>query len=196
MKFLEQNLAFLFIFISFGSFAQELALQQCTSYEKTGAKKVIFGCEGGEKLALEFLDSKNIKFWYAPTGEFSRSNESFAVVNEEFDPEFSIDVKENPSNFEIFTGDLRVMIHKKPFKILIYDRYQRLVLGDLDGAAYVTEGTKTEARKVLREEEQFLGLEKKQDLLTAGGVHLRCGTAINPAIQIQKIRYTRAFPSL
>ncbi|NJW55193.1 DUF4968 domain-containing protein, partial [Salinimicrobium oceani] len=130
-------------------------------FGKKGAKKVIFGCEGGEKLMLEFLDSKNIKFWYAPTGKFNRNNESFAVINEDFDPNFNINVEENASNYEIFTGDLRVMVQKKPFKIQIFDRYQRLVLGDLDAEAYVTEGTKTETRKVLREEEQFFGLGEK-----------------------------------
>lgn len=169
MRFLQLKLVCFFSLISFGVISQELALQACTSVEKAGANKVIFGCEGGERLALEFLDSKNIKFWYAPTGEFKRNNESFAVVNEEFDPEFSINIEENASNFEIFTGDLRVMVHKKPFKIQIFDRYQRLVLGDRDGEAYVTEGTKTEARKVLREEEQFFGLGEKTGPLNRRG---------------------------
>ncbi|WP_029037080.1 glycoside hydrolase family 31 protein [Salinimicrobium xinjiangense] len=169
MKLLQQSFALLIMFFSLGVFSQEITLKSCTGFEKTGAKKIIFGCEGGEKLMLEFLDSKNIKFWYAPNGELTRNNESFAVNNEEFDPNFNINVEENASNFEIFTGDLRVMVHKKPFKIQIFDRYQRLVLGDLDGAAYVSEGTKTEARKVLREEEQFFGLGEKTGSLNRRG---------------------------
>lgn len=169
MKTLQQSLALLLLLITFGLSSQETPIKTCASFEKTGAKKVIFGCEGGQKLAMEFLDSKNIKFWYAPNGEFTRNNESFAVVDEEFDPQFSINVEENPSNFEIFTGDLRVMVHKNPFKIEIFDRYQRLVLGDVDGQAYVTQGSKTEARKVLREEEQFFGLGEKTGPLNRRG---------------------------
>lgn len=158
-----------FLLLSWGLFSQETTPQTVTAMEKTGDQTVVFEGEGGEKLQLEFLDSQNIKFCYAPTGKFTRNNASFAVVNEDFDPGFSINVEENPSNFEIFTGDLRVMVHKKPFKLQIFDRYQRLVLGDMAGEAYVSEGTKTETRKVLRQEEQFFGLGEKTGPLNRRG---------------------------
>jgi alpha-glucosidase len=132
----------------------------CETFEKAENNQVIFGCENGARLALEFLDSKNIKFWFAPTGSFSRNNESFAVIDEDFDPSFSIEVQENTSNFEVFTGDLRVMVHKNPFRIQIFDKYQRLVIGDLE-EAYTVEGTAVTAKKVLRDDEQFFGLGEK-----------------------------------
>ena len=147
------------------SFSQELS---CDNYELK-QNTVTFGCENGAKLSLKFLDSRNIKFWFSPTGKFTRNNESFAVINEDFDPSYKIKVNESASNFEIFTGDLRVMVQKKPLKIDIFDKYQRLVLGDLNAEAYITEGSGVETRKVLREEENFYGLgEKAGDLNRRG----------------------------
>jgi alpha-glucosidase len=159
MRFLQHKLVFLFMLISFGVFSQEMALT-CTSYELNG-NKVVFGCENGEKLSLMFLDSKNIKFWFSPDGEFKRNNESFAVINAEFEPGFNINVNESASGFDIFTGDLRVMIQKQPFKIQIFDKYQRLVLGDSNDESYIVDGTKVETRKALRKDEQFFGLGEK-----------------------------------
>jgi alpha-glucosidase len=169
LKPFQRNLMLVISFLfSVNFFGQDIAALNCTSYELNG-NKVIFGCENGAKLSLKFLDSQNIKFWFSPDGEFKRNNESFAVINEEFEPEFSINVEENSSSFEIFTEELRVMIQKKPLKIQIFDKYQRLVLGDLDGEAYLTEDTKTETRKVLREKEQFFGLGEKTGALNRRG---------------------------
>ena len=141
----------------------------CSTFEKTGENSVVFGCAEGAKISLEFLDSRNIKFWFSPEGDFHRNNESFAVINEDFDPDFNIDVQENTSNFEIFTGDLRVMVHKNPLKIQIFDKYQRLVLGDADAQAFLVDGTAVETRKVLRDDEQFFGLGEKTGPLNRRG---------------------------
>lgn len=70
MKFLEQNLAFLFIFISFGSFAQELALQQCTSYEKTGAKKSFLDVKVGKNWLWNSSTQKTSNSGMLPPGSF------------------------------------------------------------------------------------------------------------------------------
>ena len=157
---------FLLFFCS-GAFAQNPELN-CSTFEKQG-NEVIFGCEDGAKFSLKFLNSRNIKVWFSPDGSFKRNNESFAVINEEFDPSYKIDVNESASNFEIFTGDLRVMIQKQPFKIQVFDKYQRLVLGDHNEEAYVVDGTAVETRKVLRDEEQFFGLGEKAGPLNRRG---------------------------
>ena len=149
-------------------FAQDTADLVCNTYS-LNENTVTFGCESGAKISLKFLDSRNIKFWFSPTGKFTRNNESFAVINEDFDPSYEINVSESASNFEVFTGDLRVMVQKKPLKIDIFDKYQRLVLGDLNAEAYITEGSGVETRKVLREEENFYGLGEKAGELNRRG---------------------------
>lgn len=169
MKRFQLFIICLLALISLQVNAQEKSILVCNTFDKSGKKTVVFGCEDGAKISLEFLDSRNIKFWFSPQGNFERNNESFAVINENFDPDFNIDVQENNSNFEVFTGDLRVMIHKSPFKIQIFDKYQRLVLGDADAQAYITKGSTVETRKVLRDDEQFFGLGEKTGALNRRG---------------------------
>ncbi len=91
------------------------------------------------------------------------------MINQDFDPSYKISVNESASNFEVFTGDLRVMVQKKPLKVQIFDKYQRLLLGDFDAEAYVTEGSAVETRKVLRKDEQFFGLGEKAGPLNRRG---------------------------
>lgn len=131
--------------------------------------KVVFSCENSTKISLEFLDSKNIKFWYAPDGNFKRNNESFAVINEDFDANYTINVNESPSVYDIFTDDLRVMVYKSPFKIQIFNKYQRLLLGDDDSHPYVVEGTQIKTYKKLRNDEHFFGLGEKTGSLDRSG---------------------------
>lgn len=161
-----KSLIFLFFFLSFLGYSQEQSLN-FTSYE-VAKNKVIFSCENGSKLSLKFLDAENIKFWFSPDGSFKRNNPSFAVVNENFDPSYQIDVNESTSGYEIFTGALRVMVQKKPLKVQIFDKYQRLVMGD-QAEAYVVNNSEVETRKVLRDEEQFFGLGEKTGPLNRRG---------------------------
>ena len=166
---LQRNLIFVISFLfSLNSFAQNTQALNCDSYE-LNENKVIFGCDKGAKLSLKFLDSQNIKFWFSPDGSFNRNNKSFAVINEEFDADYGITVNESAANFEVFTGDLRVMIQKAPLKVQIFDKYQRLIVGDLDVEAYITDGSEVETRKVLREDEQFFGLGEKAGPLNRRG---------------------------
>lgn len=132
-------------------------------------KKIVFSCDNSTKISLEFLDSKNIKFWFSPDGNFEQNNESFAVINEEFDPSFTLNVTESPSKYEIFTGDLRVMVFKSPFKIQIFNKYQRLILGDTDTQSYFVEGAGIKTTKILRADEHFFGLGEKSGSLDRRG---------------------------
>ena len=167
-SFQHTGMLILSFLLSFNFYAQDLPEINCDSYELNG-NKVVFGCDEGAKLSLKFLDSNNIKFWFSPDGSFKRNNESFAVINEEFDANYEITVNESASNFEIFTGDLRLMVQKAPLKVQIFDKYQRLIVGDLDTEAYVTDGSEVETKKVLRVDEQFFGLGEKAGPLNRRG---------------------------
>ncbi|MGC1632270.1 MAG: glycosyl hydrolase family 31, partial [Gelidibacter sp.] len=130
--------------------------------------KAVFSLESGAQISLDFLNSKNIKFWFSPSGEFQRTNPSFAVINENFDPEFSINLNESASSYEIFTADLRLIINKSPFNIQIFNKYQKLILGDTD-LPYVVNGTETKTTKTLRSDEHFFGLGEKTGTLDRRG---------------------------
>ena len=162
------TIAGILLFLFTSTFGQNQQSMVCNSYEISGAK-VLFGCENGSKISLKFLDSRNIKIWFSPDGKFERNNESFAVINEDFNSSMNIEVQESTSNFEIFTGDLRVMIQKSPFKIQIFDKYQRLILGDFEDEAFSFNNTEVTTKKVLRDDEQFFGLGEKTGPLNRRG---------------------------
>lgn len=131
--------------------------------------KAVFSFESDAKMSLDFLDSKNIKFWFSPNGDFHKNNPSFAVIDETVDSQFSITLNESTANYEIFTADLRVIITKSPFKIQIFNKYQKMILGDTDERSYVMDGTEIKTTKILRQDEHFFGLGEKTGALDRRG---------------------------
>lgn len=131
--------------------------------------RVTFSLSDGSGMQIDFLDQRNLKFWFSPGAEFEATNDSFAVVNEDFGSDFTAQVHESQSTYEVFTGELRLMVHKAPFKIQIFNKYQRLLLGDVDLAPYAVEGTRVTTTKVLREDEHILGLGEKTGGLQRNG---------------------------
>ncbi|WP_460545064.1 glycoside hydrolase family 31 protein, partial [Echinicola sediminis] len=131
----------------------------CQSYSLNG-NEVIFDCDNGQRVSLRFLSSEVVKVWYAPKGVFERNNPSFAVVNEDLS-DLDIKVSEQQQVFEIYTETLRVRVNKSPFSIQIFDKYQKLILGDYKDKGLVVDGDRKAAFKKLREHEKFYGLGEK-----------------------------------
>lgn len=164
-QFLFLKLFFCFI-VPYTNLAQET--KEVLDYEAI-KNEVIFNLTEKARISLKFLDSKNIKFWFAPHGRFERNNESFAVVNEAFDPNYIIKVNKSGSNYEVFTDQLRVIVNKSPFKIQIFNKYQRLILADVDLEPYKVNGSIIKTTKVIRGDEHFLGLGEKTGPLDRRG---------------------------
>lgn len=161
--FIKNLLALIFCF------SGTLEAQTCGDLLSKEQNEIIIGCENGEAIYLKFLDARNIKFWYDPEGNFERNNESFAVINEDFDPGFNINVKESDAAFEVFTNDLRVVIQKNPLKVQVYDKYQRLIMGDTNQDSYISENKSVTTRKILQRDEQIFGLGEKTGPLNRRG---------------------------
>jgi len=159
---------FTLMFIGIQTYSQEKQVSVCDSFSVV-KNKVVFNCNDNAKISLEFLDSKNIKFWFSPNGDFKRNNESFAVVNEIFDNSIAITVQDSNSAFEIFTGDLRVRVSKSPFNISIFDKYQKLIMGDFNQEAYSYQDSNAITKKVLRQDEHIFGLGEKSGSLDRRG---------------------------
>ncbi|MGC1241567.1 MAG: hypothetical protein WA874_08255, partial [Chryseosolibacter sp.] len=51
----------------------------CTSFEKS-RNQFIFNCSNGGKVLVQLCSRSIVKVWYEPSGNFLRSNPSFAVV--------------------------------------------------------------------------------------------------------------------
>ncbi|MCR6722622.1 MAG: DUF4968 domain-containing protein [Chitinophagaceae bacterium] len=100
---------------------------------------------------------------------FSRNNESFAVINEQLDDPGKIQVEERPESFEIFTSRLRIRVEKAPFRMQIFDKWQKLLLGDYQDQGFMSDNEKRIAVKSLRNDEYFFGLGEKAGPLNRRG---------------------------
>src|SRR5687767_11785318 len=77
-------------------------LGNCSSY-KIQNNQVIFNCENKAKVLLQFCSGQVLKVWISADGTFKRTNESFAVINENLGWSGNVKVNEETSAYEIFT---------------------------------------------------------------------------------------------
>ncbi|WP_187263757.1 glycoside hydrolase family 31 protein [Pontibacter beigongshangensis] len=165
-------LLFLYTFLSLSVYAQKtqqsVSPGKCTSYTVNG-NKVIFNCENGSKVQLQLCSRSVVKVWYEPIGEFKRTNESFAVVNEQLEEMGTLQVNEQPQAYELFTDFLRIRVNKEPFQLHFFDKYQKPLLSDFKDKGLVKEGDKLVAYKAMKSDEQFFGLGEKAGPLNKRG---------------------------
>lgn len=153
----------LLCFISLSSVAQVMP-GQCHSYERKG-RDIVFSCDNNSRVLVRLISQDVVKVWYSPTGEFERNNESFAVIREDLEDMDNSFVEDRAQAFEIFTASLRIRVNKAPFQIQIFDKYQKLLMGDYQNRGHVADSSHVAAYKILRSDEQFFGLgEKAGDL--------------------------------
>ena len=120
-------------------------------------------------MAMTLAGESVLKLWYAPKGVFKRGNESFAVVNEKLQEMGVVQVEEQAQAYEIFTNKLRIRVNKSPFQLQIFDKYQKLLLGDHKDLGHVQDSARIAAYKTLRYDEQFFGLGEKTGPLNKRG---------------------------
>lgn len=147
--------------------AQVQSPGNCRSYAVEGSN-VIFSCDNA-KVLVKICSGSLLKIWYSPSGEFKRKNESFAVIKEDLEEVGKIQVEERPESYEIFTSRLRIRVDKAPFRLQIFDKYQKLLLGDYQSKGLLKDSNKLIAYKTLRNDEHFFGLGEKSGPLSRRG---------------------------
>ncbi|HHU58407.1 MAG TPA: DUF4968 domain-containing protein [Bacteroidales bacterium] len=148
--------------------AKEIRPGNITNYTVDG-KEVVFTCENNFKIKLALLGSEVIKVWMDPQGAFSRSNPSFAVINEAFEGIDAVNIQETTQGYEIYTGALILRINARPFRLSIFDKYQRLLLEDYQENGFVQNQNDKVVYKTLKKDEIFLGLGEKGGSLNRRG---------------------------
>lgn len=158
----------LFSLLSLLSIAQLQGPGTCSSYTVSG-NTVVFNCSGTKKVSLKLCNSGLVKVWYSASGTFERNNPSFAVVKEDIEEINDIHVEEQAQSFEIFTNKLRIRINKDPFQLLLFDKYQKLLLSDYKDRGLLKDTGRIVSYKTLRSDEQFFGLGEKSGPMNKRG---------------------------
>ncbi|WP_244939807.1 glycoside hydrolase family 31 protein [Kaistella daneshvariae] len=166
---------------------------ECTSYTKKG-NQVIFNGKDGSKLSLTVNSNSVIKIWFDKSGKLTRSNPSFAVVNEKLENIGDIGVNEEPSAYEIFTSKLRIRINKNPMQLQIFDKYQKLIYSDFKDQGQVSDGKSVKAYKVLRSDEQFFGLGEKTGPLNRRGRNYKMWNSDRPCYSVTEDPIAKSIP--
>ncbi|MDV3694586.1 glycosyl hydrolase family 31 [Elizabethkingia anophelis] len=163
------------------------------SYTKKG-NQVIFNCKDGSKLSLTINSNAVIKIWYDKAGKLTRSNPSFAVVNDKLENMGEVNVNEETSAYEIFTSKLRIRINKTPMQLQIFDKYQKLIFSDFKDQGHVSDTKAVKAYKVLRNDEQFFGLGEKTGTLNRRGKNYKMWNSDKPCYSVTEDPIAKSIP--
>lgn len=189
MKITKSVLFFLFV-LPIGLFAEE-----CISYSKKG-NNVVFNCKNGTKLSLTINSNSVVKIWYDPTGKLTRSNQSFAVINENLEDISDINVDEQTSCYEIYTSKLRIRLNKNPMQLQIFDKYQKLIFSDFKDVGHVSDSINRlkKAYKTLRKDEHFFGLGEKTGTLDRRGKSYKMWNSDKPCYSASEDPLYKSIP--
>lgn len=165
----------------------------CISYEITGST-IVFNCSNQAKLSLKLCNDAVVKIWYSAKGDFKRSNESFAVIQEQAAPAEAVRVETQPQAYEIFTGKLRIRINKNPLQLQIFDKYQRLLFSDYKDLGHVSDSSRIAAFKTLRNDEQFFGLGEKAGPLNRRGREYKMWNSDKPCYSVSEDPLYKSIP--
>lgn len=168
-------------------------LGNCSSY-KTQNNQVIFNCENKAKVLLQFCSGQVLKVWISGDGTFKRTNESFAVINENLGWSGNVNVNEETSAYEIFTEQLRIRVNKSPFKLQVFDKYQKLLFNDYNEKGYVKNNNHIASYKTLRSDEQFFGLGEKAGTLNRRGKSYKMWNSDQPCYGVNEDPLYKSIP--
>lgn len=166
---------------------------ECISYTKNG-NQVIFNCKDGSKLSLTINSSSVVKVWFDQSGKFIRSNESFAIVNENLEDIGEVNVNDEPSCYEIFTSKLRIRINKNPMQLQIFDKWQKLLFSDFKEKGHIADSKAVKAYKILRNDEQFFGLGEKTGPLNRRGRSYKMWNSDRPCYNVMEDPLAKSIP--
>lgn len=188
----------LLLFSSLGLIAQTenssvQTLGDCTAFSTEG-NKVVFTCQNNSKVLLQICSVDVFKLWVSPNGDFKRNNESFAVVNENFGAINTVNVSEENSAYEVFTERLRIRINKRPFRLQVFDKYQKLLFSDFAGRGFERQGKRIAAYKSLRSDEQFFGLGEKAGPLNRRGRSYKMWNSDKPCYGVNEDPLYKSIP--
>ncbi|MCU4165888.1 glycoside hydrolase family 31 protein [Carboxylicivirga caseinilyticus] len=162
----------------------------CSGYQLNG-NRVVFNCEN-INVQLEQISSGIIKIWYDTDG-FKRNNESFAVILKG-NAEEDLNLTEQSGSFEIYTSELIVRITKAPFKIRIYDKWQKLLMEDYQDFGFVSDSVKMSSYKTLKPGERIYGLGEQNGNINRIGSSFKMWNSDKPCYQVNEGPLYKSIP--
>lgn len=156
-------------------------------------RTAVFRADDGSAIELRLCSGSVVRVRYAPDGVFSENRTSYAVVDENLG-DVSINVEEQEACYEIFTDALRIRIDKKPLKLTIFDKYQKLLFSDRAEMGRASDGRRKIEYKTLRSDEHFFGLGEKTGALDRRGNSYKMWNSDKPCYSVNEDPLYKSIP--
>ncbi|MDF1549997.1 MAG: glycoside hydrolase family 31 protein, partial [Bacteroidales bacterium] len=165
---------------------------KCLSIEKK-VDKVIFNCENNIRVSLKLTSEDIIQVHYSQDDSDS-SNKSFAVADSILAKTGSFDFSEQDVSYELYTGKLIVRIDKSPFKIKIYDKWQKLLVEDYKNQGYEIKPSGLAVTKILKDGERIYGLGEKNGTILRNGHKFKMWNSDKPCYSVNADPLYKSIP--
>lgn len=185
------KMLFFFLLFTFGSLhAQKVSPGNCIGYSMEG-NKVNFQCENEMQVQIEQFSDEIFKIWY--DADSNDPYQSFAVIDQ---PEnnITINISELPNNYEIYTSRLILRIQKTPFKISIYDKWQKLLMSDYQSKGFEKDSLMISSSKLLKPNERIYGLGEKNGSINRRGSSFKMWNSDKPCYQSDEDPLYKSIP--
>ena len=169
-----------------------------TGYDKVSNNAAVIKTNDGGSLLIKLCSPSIIKIHRSFDGSFPEGciegtfRPTPAVVREEIVP-VTLEINESNSNLEIFTSEVRICIDKSPFKLKLYDTYQKLLVSDAD-EAYLNENGNITCSKILAQGEEIFGLGEKGGRLSRTGQTFKMWNSDKPCYCISEDPLYKSIP--
>lgn len=124
--------------------------------EGNGTEQLTFQLDNAA-VQISSVAGNSVKVWLEPSGRFERKYDSFAVVNDQVDPQ-TLRADDKGAYYEVDAGDMLLHIQKDPFKITYLDKAGHILMeNENESMAWSTDGERMVQNKI-QDDEQFWGL--------------------------------------
>lgn len=113
-------------------------------------------------VQITSVDKNAVKVWLEPDSRFESKYDSFAVVDEDLDPQ-KLKAVDKGDYYQIDTGDMYMNIQKDPFKITYLDKRGNVIMENENKSMGWTTDGELMVNNVLPEDEAFWGLGEKMN---------------------------------
>jgi len=176
----------------FGEVPQDhLITGNCSSYALHG-NLVVFTCDNQVQVQLKQISQGIFKLWFS-TNQFKSADESFAVINQG-NNSIALNVTGQSGSYEMYTGDLIIRINKSPFQIRIFDKYQKLLMEDIQGLGFVQDSLKITTFKTLKPDERIYGLGEKNGPINRVGGSFKFWNSDQPCYPVNEDPLYKSIP--
>jgi alpha-glucosidase len=155
--------------------------------------RIVFNCNNNITVSIKVIDNQILQIHYSQNN-FNLKNKSFAVIDSVLSETVSFGFAEQPDSYEIYTAKLIIRVNKSPFKIRVFDKWQKLLTEDYDKLGCVIDSPHISCNKLLKKDERIYGLGEKNGSLIRNGAKFKMWNSDKPCYSVDEDPLYKSIP--